>query len=128
MRIPLAFLTLRYVTITGFPATSRIFWCAGFFMGLIVTEKTSFGFLWRCEYTTPMPVKIPSKNTARTIDTFALKSTAYIGSPASLVVHTLFFIGIFLLSIFGVEFEQILLILTTLVSLEAIYLAIFIQI
>jgi peptidoglycan hydrolase CwlO-like protein len=64
----------------------------------------------------------------RKIDQFALKSTSYIGSPSSLVLHTIFFIGIFSLSFFGIAFDQILLILTTLVSLEAIYLAIFIQI
>ena len=68
--------------------------------------------------------KIPN----RAIDAFALKSTSYIGSPASLILHTVFFIGIFSLALFGITFEQILLILTTLVSLEAIYLAIFIQI
>ncbi len=75
-----------------------------------------------------MPKNIPEKPLERSIDRFALKSTSYIGSPASLVAHTLFFIGIFSLSFFGVAFEQILLLLTTLVSLEAIYLAIFIQI
>lgn len=75
-----------------------------------------------------MTTKLPSKTKTRSIDAFALKSTAYIGSTASLAVHTVLFIGIFLLSFFGISFEQILLILTTLVSLEAIYLAIFIQI
>lgn len=55
------------------------------------------------------------------------KLTSWIGSPSSIIVHTIFFIGIFGLVIFDVSFEQILLILTTAVSLEAIYLAIFIQ-
>lgn len=50
-----------------------------------------------------------------------------IGSPMSLLVHTFLFVGIFTLSFFGFSFDQILLLLTTLVSLEAIYLAIFIQ-
>lgn len=50
-----------------------------------------------------------------------------IGSVPSLIAHSGFFIGIFSLSFFGFTFDQILLILTTLVSLEAIYLAIFIQ-
>lgn len=75
-----------------------------------------------------MKNNLSSKKQERNVDSFALKSTSYIGSPASLVVHTLFFVGIFALSFFGIAFEQILLILTTLVSLEAIYLAIFIQI
>lgn len=75
-----------------------------------------------------MPQNAKTTTPKRTIDAFALKSTGYIGSPASLIIHTIFFIGIFSLALFGVTFEQILLILTTLVSLEAIYLAIFIQI
>jgi uncharacterized membrane protein len=54
-------------------------------------------------------------------------ATKIIGSPTSLLVHTLFFIGIFSLRIFNISFDSILLILTTIVSLEAIYLAIFIQ-
>ena len=50
-----------------------------------------------------------------------------IGSVPSLIGHSVFFVGIFSLALFGFSFDQILLILTTLVSLEAIYLAIFIQ-
>lgn len=53
--------------------------------------------------------------------------TLWVGSLSSIVIHTLFFIGIFVLHGFGVATDQILLILTTAVSLEAIYLAIFIQ-
>lgn len=55
------------------------------------------------------------------------KFTNWIGSPQSVVLHTIFFIGIFILYAFGIEFDKILLILTTAVSLEAIYLSIFIQ-
>ena len=55
------------------------------------------------------------------------KLTIWLGTPVSIVVHTLFFVGVFVLKIFGVSVDQILLILTTAVSLEAIYLAIFIQ-
>lgn len=50
-----------------------------------------------------------------------------IGTPISIIIHTLFFIGIFALRIFGLRTDDILLILTTVVSLEAIYLSIFIQ-
>jgi low affinity Fe/Cu permease len=57
----------------------------------------------------------------------AFTATKYIGSIPSLVLHTFFFVGIFSLYIFGYSFETILLILTTVVSLEAIYLSIFIQ-
>ena len=54
--------------------------------------------------------------------------TTWIGSTPSLILHTIFFIVSFLLSILGVlSWNRMLLILTTVVSLEAIYLAIFIQ-
>ena len=52
----------------------------------------------------------------------------WIGSPASLVLHTFIFIGFFAVSLLGwVAWDLMLLVLTTVVSLEAIYLAIFIQ-
>lgn len=52
----------------------------------------------------------------------------WVGSIQSLVFHTIFFIVSFALPVFKiVEFEHMLLVLTTIVSLEAIYLAIFIQ-
>ncbi len=58
----------------------------------------------------------------------ALTVTRWVGSPASVVVHTILFAGSFLAVVFGaLEFDRMLLILTTIVSLEAIYLAIFIQ-
>lgn len=50
-----------------------------------------------------------------------------IGSPFSIIVHTLFFVAIFALRLFNFTTNSILLILTTAVSLEAIYLSIFIQ-
>lgn len=56
------------------------------------------------------------------------KATNWIGSTESIIVHTAIFFGIFALVIFGVSFSLVLLVLTTLLSLEAIYLAIFIQI
>ena len=61
------------------------------------------------------------------LDQFSIKATQWLGSVPSLIVHTLFFVGIFALQWFGFSVEQILLILTTAVSLEAIYMAIFIQ-
>ncbi|HEX4372144.1 MAG TPA: hypothetical protein VHZ50_02465 [Puia sp.] len=55
-------------------------------------------------------------------------ATKWIGSTTSLIVHTIFFILSFALPLFGViSFERMLLVLTTVVSLEAIYLSIFIQ-
>jgi peptidoglycan hydrolase CwlO-like protein len=62
------------------------------------------------------------------LEKVADKATRWIGSIPSLVVHTIVFITSFILPFFKViTFEQMLLVLTTLVSLEAIYLAIFIQ-
>jgi hypothetical protein len=61
------------------------------------------------------------------LDKNAEKFTRWIGSPSSIVVHTIIFIFCFLFVWFGVDLEKMLLVLTTVVSLEAIYLAIFIQ-
>jgi septal ring factor EnvC (AmiA/AmiB activator) len=61
------------------------------------------------------------------IEELSIKFTSWVGTPTSIVIHTFFFIGIFALQLFGFTLDSILLILTTLVSLEAIYLAIFIQ-
>jgi peptidoglycan hydrolase CwlO-like protein len=55
------------------------------------------------------------------------KFIKWVGSPASLLVHTVFFAGAFMVNFLGVAMDQVLLMLTTAVSLEAIYLAIFIQ-
>lgn len=63
----------------------------------------------------------------KNITDLPVKVTDWIGSNASIVWHTVFFIGIFGLEYFGYQLDTILLILTTAVSLEAIYLAIFIQ-
>ena len=69
-----------------------------------------------------MPKKKPSS-----IDIASQKLTHWIGTPQSIIFHTSFFIGIFVLILFGVGIDKVLLILTTAVSLEAIYLSIFIQ-
>jgi low affinity Fe/Cu permease len=58
---------------------------------------------------------------------FAFSIAKNLGSVWSLLAHTLFFVGIFSLYWLGSSTEQILLILTTVVSLEAIYMSIFIQ-
>ena len=55
------------------------------------------------------------------------KFTKWVGSRMSVVLHTLFFIAMFSSVFFGINFDTVLLVLTTLVSLEAIYLSIFIQ-
>src|SRR3989339_555669 len=61
------------------------------------------------------------------LEKMAMHWTRWIGSPVSLVVHTIIFLGCIALGFFGVSWDEILLVLTTVVSLEAIYLAIFIQ-
>ncbi len=61
------------------------------------------------------------------LETISFKFTDWVGTPISLIIHTILFIGIFSLRYFGVTTDYILLILTTAVSLEAIYLSIFIQ-
>ncbi len=69
-----------------------------------------------------------TKDQKRSVQQTALAVTKWIGSPASVIVHTILFMGCFVATYFGIlEFERMLLILTTIVSLEAIYLAIFIQ-
>lgn len=70
----------------------------------------------------------PLEKTKKRLDKTADLATRWIGSSTSLVIHTLFFIGAFTLPLFGADIEMVLLVLTTAVSLEAIYLAIFIQI
>ena len=58
----------------------------------------------------------------------ALAITRAVGSPKSIVVHTILFAASFFAAFSGyISFDRMLLVLTTIVSLEAIYLAIFIQ-
>jgi FtsZ-binding cell division protein ZapB len=71
--------------------------------------------------------KKKTNNDFSQLESLALKTTHYIGSSSSLIIHSILFIGIFSLEWFGFRLDQVLLILTTAVSLEAIYLAIFIQ-
>ena len=61
------------------------------------------------------------------LETLALKLTEWIGTPTSIIFHTVLFIVAFLFYFVGVKFDTILLVLTTIVSLEAIYLSLFIQ-
>lgn len=55
-------------------------------------------------------------------------TTRWVGSPQSVVLHTLLFAGSFAVAFVGlVDTDRMLLVLTTIVSLEAIYLSLFIQ-
>lgn len=70
----------------------------------------------------------PQKRRIARLEKTADKATKWIGSTSSLIVHTFAFVIAFALPILQiVSFERMLLVLTTLVSLEAIYLSIFIQ-
>lgn len=60
---------------------------------------------------------------------FVERAIISIGSVPSIVIHTALFAAAFLLAVLGIiAWEMMLLVLTTVVSLEAIYMAIFIQI
>lgn len=61
------------------------------------------------------------------LESVALAITRGVGSVWSLIIHTLIFIASFTLVFFGIRLELVLLVLTTILSLEAIYLSIFIQ-
>lgn len=61
------------------------------------------------------------------LEQIAESTAVWIGSISSLIVHTILFILMFALRFLGVSIASILLIATTIVSFEAIYLNIFVQ-
>jgi methyl-accepting chemotaxis protein len=61
------------------------------------------------------------------LETLALAITRGVGSIWSVIIHTILFILAGVLILLGVNVDRVLLVLTTIVSLEAIYLSIFIQ-
>lgn len=61
------------------------------------------------------------------LERISYKVTHWIGSPTSVILHTTGFIGCFVLVPF-IGLDRVMLGLTTVVSLEAIYLSLFIQI
>src|SRR3989338_2349787 len=61
------------------------------------------------------------------IESGAVRATQWIGTTDSFIVHTILFGASFVIVLIGVSLNTVLLVLTTIVSLEAIYLAIFIQ-
>ena len=73
-------------------------------------------------------VKKSAKKIRPTLAHTAEQATSWIGSIRSLAVHTALFATAFSIPLLGIaSFDRVLLVLTTLLSLEAIYLAIFIQ-
>lgn len=67
------------------------------------------------------------KSSKQRIENAAIKVAQWIGTIESVLAHTALFIVSFLFILAGVRTDTVLLVLTTIVSLEAIYLAIFIQ-
>jgi uncharacterized membrane protein len=68
-----------------------------------------------------------NRKSADVLERIALRATRWVGSTNSILLHTLFFIASFVFYFFGISVNRILLVVTTIVSLEAIYLSIFIQ-
>ena len=69
-----------------------------------------------------------AKKPKEKLEEFAFAVTRSVGSIESIVIHSILFLGAFVSVWSGlVAFESMLLFLTTIVSLEAIYLSIFIQ-
>lgn len=68
-----------------------------------------------------------NENSLERLEKVALSVTRAVGSVWSLIIHTILFIAAFGLVLFGIRLELVLLVLTTILSLEAIYLSIFIQ-
>jgi peptidoglycan hydrolase CwlO-like protein len=68
-----------------------------------------------------------SESPINRLENIALSVTRGVGSIWSVIIHTLFFVGAGILVLLGFPFDRVLLVLTTIVSLEAIYLSIFIQ-
>ena len=61
------------------------------------------------------------------LEKFSFKLAKWIGSPFSLLLHTIVFGGFFVLRYYGFVSTPVLIALTAAVVLEAIYLVIFIQ-
>ena len=61
------------------------------------------------------------------VEKLAVRITEWLGSPVSIGIHTLIFSLAFLVYLAGVKLEIILLVMTTFLSIEAIYLSLFIQ-
>src|SRR5687767_3211732 len=74
-----------------------------------------------------MVKKVINKKNPDFMERLSLKIIKWVGTPQSVLIHTVFFIAIPSLSFFGLDFRAVSLLLTTWLSMEAIYLAIFIQ-
>ena len=61
------------------------------------------------------------------LEMISYKIIRWVGTPYSVLLHTLLFIAVPTFTFLGYELRSVLLIFTTWLSIEAIYLAIFIQ-
>jgi low affinity Fe/Cu permease len=69
-----------------------------------------------------------AKRPKEKLEAFAIAVTRFVGSLESIIIHSVLFAASFVAVWSGlVSFDRMLLVLTTIVSLEAIYLSIFIQ-
>ena len=67
-----------------------------------------------------------TKQHTHQLEKLTINITKWMGTPQSIFLHTIFFVGVFfLVPVLGLD--QVMLVLTTAVSLEAIYLSLFIQ-
>ena len=69
----------------------------------------------------------PRRKGETLLEYMSFRAIRWVGSIQSLVFHTAIFVASFLAYFFGGNFQTILLVVTTVVSLEAIYLSIFAQ-
>lgn len=69
----------------------------------------------------------PTNRKTSVLEKISFKVINWVGTPQSLVVHTIVFAVVPALALLGFELRSVLIILTTWLSIEAIYLAIFIQ-
>ena len=66
-------------------------------------------------------------HTLTMLEKISFRVIKWVGTPYSVIFHTILFVAISLLSFLGSDLRSVLLIFTTWLSIEAIYLAIFIQ-
>lgn len=74
-----------------------------------------------------MMIKKKSEKKQGKLEELALNATKWLGTTRSLVVHTIIFGAVYSLVLLNVPFDKIQLTLTTIISIEAIYLSLFIQ-
>ena len=68
-----------------------------------------------------------SNRNLRPLEKISYRLVNWVGTPYSVIFHTLIFVAVPALALLGFELSRILIIFTTWLSIEAIYLAIFIQ-